>query len=65
MKLIDPEHAFLAIHHPITLEVLALGRTKRLASAFQRMALWLEHLVCMYPGCHVPAHQCQAHHIIR
>ena len=65
MELIDPEHAFLAIHHPVTFEVLALGRTKRLASAFQRMALWLEHPVCMYPGCHVPAHQCQAHHIIR
>ena len=62
-ELIDPEDSYLAIHHPVSLEVLAFGRTRRLASQFQRLALWLEHPVCMYPGCSVPASRCQAHHI--
>lgn len=63
-ELIDPEDSYLAIHHPVSLEVLAFGRTRRLASQFQRLALWLEHPVCMYPGCSVPASRCQAHHIV-
>ena len=48
-ELIDPEDSYLAIHHPVSLEVLAFGRTRHLASQFQRLALWLEH-----PGVHVP-----------
>ncbi len=44
-------------------DVLALGRTKRLASRAQRRALLVrDHGVCQFPGCH-QAHHLEAHHL--
>ena len=43
--------------------VLDLGRTTRLFSSAQVKALWLRDRGCTFPGCGIPAHWCQAHHL--
>jgi hypothetical protein len=44
--------------------VLDLGRTQRLATATQKAALTARDRGCIIPGCPVPAHACDAHHVI-
>jgi hypothetical protein len=41
---------------------LYLGRTKRFASAGQRIVLHARDRGCTFPGCTVPGYGCQAHH---
>ena len=36
---------------------------RRFASEPQRLAAILEHLVCTWPGCDIPAAKCQIHHL--
>ena len=43
-------------------EVLDLGRTVRLHTPAQRIALRLRHTTCTVEGCSVPAAWCHAHH---
>jgi len=43
--------------------ILAYGRTRRLATPTQRLALTARDRGCSFPGCHRPATWCQAHHI--
>src|SRR6478672_1576044 len=43
---------------------LDLGRTTRLASPAQLLALWHRDRGCTQPGCSVPPTWCHAHHII-
>ncbi|PRQ11829.1 hypothetical protein C1Y63_04085 [Corynebacterium sp. 13CS0277] len=62
-RIIDDSCTWLAIHDPIHGVPLFLGRTRRLAGAHQRLALWLHQSTCAYPGCDVPAHRCQVHHL--
>lgn len=45
-------------------EVLDLGVTARLFSRAQTKVLWLRDGGCSFPGCSVPAHWCDAHHIV-
>ncbi len=45
-------------------EVLDLGRTARLFVPGQLKALWLRDRVCTFPGCGMPAHWCDAHHVL-
>ena len=42
---------------------LYLGRTRRLASVAQRIAIWLRDRGCTRPGCGAPASHTQAHHV--
>jgi len=42
---------------------LNLGRTQRLATADQWIALRVRDRGCVAPGCHRPADYCQAHHL--
>ncbi|MGH3725552.1 MAG: HNH endonuclease signature motif containing protein [Mycobacterium sp.] len=42
---------------------LYLGRTKRIASADQRIVLHAKDRGCTHPGCHVPGYLCEVHHI--
>ncbi|WP_133119226.1 HNH endonuclease signature motif containing protein, partial [Mycolicibacterium brumae] len=42
---------------------LWLGRTKRLASADQRLVLFARDKGCTKPGCTRSAYRCQAHHL--
>ena len=44
--------------------VLDLGRTQRLASARQRIALRAMYRTCAFPGCDVPFARCEIHHLI-
>ncbi len=44
-------------------QVLDLGRTTRLFSPAHVKALWLRDRGCTFPGCSIPAHWCQAHHL--
>ena len=44
-------------------ELLDLGRTTRLATPAQRLALWHRDRGCTYPGCSIPPTWCEAHHV--
>lgn len=54
LLLVDAEHC-----------PLYLGRTRRLASAAQRIALFGSERGCSAPGCGTPAAYCQVHHAVR
>jgi Domain of unknown function (DUF222)/HNH endonuclease len=42
---------------------LAVGRTRRTATAAQRRALAARDRGCLIPGCQIPAEACQVHHL--
>ena len=42
---------------------LDLGRTTRLVTPAQLTALWLRDRHCTFPGCDIPAHWTDAHHL--
>jgi Domain of unknown function (DUF222)/HNH endonuclease len=44
-------------------EILDLGRMRRLASPALRHAVGLRDGHCAFPGCEVPIHRCELHHI--
>lgn len=44
-------------------EILDLGRTQRLFTPKQRKALLARDKGCTFPGCHMPGHWTEAHHI--
>ncbi|MEO5679150.1 MAG: DUF222 domain-containing protein [Acidimicrobiales bacterium] len=43
--------------------VIDLGRTTRLVTAAQRLALEIRDRGCVFPGCHRPPGWCDAHHL--
>lgn len=43
---------------------LDVGRSKRLFTGAQRLALWRRDHGCTFPGCTVPATWCDAHHVV-
>ncbi|MCB0930248.1 MAG: HNH endonuclease signature motif containing protein [Mycolicibacterium insubricum] len=53
---------FLAVYDKHTNIPLYLGRSKRIATAGQRIMLTNRDLGCTFPGCTTPANRCQAHH---
>jgi uncharacterized protein DUF222 len=55
---------YLYIYDKHTRESLYLGRTKRLASAAQRIALHARERGCTRPGCIVGGYDCQVHHAV-
>ncbi|MGI8418822.1 MAG: DUF222 domain-containing protein [Nakamurella sp.] len=44
-------------------EILDVGRTHRLFTPGQLKALWLRDRHCTFPGCQIPAHWTDAHHL--
>ncbi len=44
-------------------EILDQGRAERLFTPAQIKALWLRDRHCTFPGCQVPAHRTDAHHL--
>jgi Domain of unknown function (DUF222) len=44
--------------------VVDLGTDVRLFTAAQLKRLWLRDQHCTYPGCDMPAHWCDAHHLV-
>ena len=63
IRLAANAHHYLCIYDKHTRELLYLGRTKRLASKAQRIALYGLERGCTRPGCTAPAYWCQVHHI--
>lgn len=45
-------------------QVLDWGRERRLFTVAQTKRLWLRDGGCTYPGCDLPAHWAQAHHLV-
>ncbi|MEU0495564.1 HNH endonuclease signature motif containing protein [Mycobacterium sp. NPDC006124] len=56
-------HHYLAVFDEHTNQALYLGRTKRLASAAQRIVLHARDRGCTKPGCTVPGYGTQVHHM--
>ncbi len=56
---------YLSIFDKATRRALWLGRTKRIASADQRIVLHERDRGCTFPGCTVPGYGSQAHHATR
>ncbi|MEZ0340039.1 HNH endonuclease signature motif containing protein [Mycobacterium sp. pV006] len=55
-------HHYLAVFDDHTEQALYLGRTKRCASAAQRIMLHAKYRGCTRPGCDACGYRCQAHH---
>jgi hypothetical protein len=62
IRMASHSHHYLVLFDKHTREPLYLGRTKRLASAGQRIVLHARDRGCTFPGCTVPGYGCQAHH---
>ena len=53
---------YLSIFDEVSGRTLWLGRTKRIASADQRIVMHERDRGCTFPGCTVSGYDCQAHH---
>jgi hypothetical protein len=62
IRMASHAHHYLVIYDKHTREPLYLGRTKRIATAAQRLVLYNRDRGCTRPGCTAPAYHCQAHH---
>ena len=62
IRLASHAHHYLCIYDSHTQIPLYLGRSKRIASTGQRLALFGMEGGCSRPGCTVPADRCQVHH---
>ncbi len=56
---------YLTIFDGVTGQALWLGRTKRIASADQRIVLHARDRGCTKPGCTVPGYAAQVHHAVK
>ncbi|ULE34462.1 HNH endonuclease signature motif containing protein [Mycobacterium sp. IDR2000157661] len=64
IRLASQAHHYLSIFDKHTQEPLYLGRTKRLASAGQRIVLHSRDRGCTAPDCTVAGYGCQVHHAV-
>nr|WP_260762094.1 HNH endonuclease signature motif containing protein [Mycobacterium sp. SMC-4] len=55
-------HHYLAVFDEHTEQALYLGRTKRCATAGQRIMLHSKYRGCTRPGCDASGYRCQVHH---
>ncbi|GAB3929542.1 HNH endonuclease [Microlunatus endophyticus] len=62
--LADEAEIVRTVFHKQTREVLSLGRTRRLASYAQTLALAARDGGCTFPGCDKSPKWCQRHHIV-
>lgn len=54
---------YLCVFDTHTARPLYLGRSKRIASADQRIVLHAKDRGCSAPGCHIPGYLTQVHHV--
>ncbi len=54
---------YLAVFDEHSDRPLYLGRTRRIASADQRVVLYAKDRGCTHPGCDVPGYWCEIHHV--
>jgi hypothetical protein len=62
IRLASHAHHYLVVFEDHTRIPLYLGRSKRLASAGQRIVLHSRDRGCTFPGCPVRGYGCQVHH---
>jgi hypothetical protein len=62
IRMASHAHHYLTIYDKHTQEPLYLGRSRRCASAGQRIVLHALERGCTHPGCTVPGYNCQVHH---
>ncbi|MBF6170726.1 HNH endonuclease signature motif containing protein [Nocardia blacklockiae] len=62
LRLASHAHHYLALFDRDTGRPLYLGRSKRIASADQRIVLHARDIGCTFPGCAKPGYLCQTHH---
>jgi hypothetical protein len=62
IRLASHAHHYVVIYDKHTEEPLYLGRSRRIASAGQRIVLHAQDRGCTFPGCTVPSYGCQVHH---
>ncbi|WP_167101867.1 HNH endonuclease signature motif containing protein [Mycobacterium sp. DL592] len=65
IRMAVPSYSYLAVFDGVTGKSLWLGRTKRLASADQRIMLLAKDRGCTAPGCTVRGYDCHVHHATR
>ena len=63
IRMASHAYHYLAIFDSHTECALYLGRTRRIASADQRIVLHAKDRGCTAPGCNVPGYLCEAHHV--
>jgi hypothetical protein len=62
IRMATPKNNYLAVFDGVTGQSLWLGRSKRLASADQRIMLLAKYRGCTAPGCTVNGYNSQVHH---
>ena len=65
IRMASHSYHYLTIFDTVTGRALWLGRTKRIASADQRIVLHNRDRGCTHPGCTVPGYASQVHHAAR
>jgi hypothetical protein len=65
IRLASHAHHYLVIFDQHTREPLYLGRSRRCATAGQRIVLHAKDRGCTHPGCTVPGYGCQVHHAVK
>ena len=63
IRMASHAHHYSAVFDKHTSEALYLGRTRRCASAAQRIVLHARDRGCTKPGCTVPGYGAQVHHV--
>ncbi len=64
IKLASHAYHYLIIFDKTTGRTLHLGRSRRIASADQRIVLLAKHRGCTRPGCTIAGADCQVHHAV-
>jgi len=63
IRMASHAYHYLAIFRDADGRPLYLGRSKRIASADQRIVLHAKERGCSAPGCDVPGYLCEVHHV--
>jgi hypothetical protein len=63
IRIASHSYHYLVIFDDVTGRPLYLGRTKRIASADQRIVLHVKDRGCSRPGCTAPGYRCEVHHV--
>lgn len=63
IRMASHAHHYLCVFDRHTERALYLGRTRRIASADQRIVLHAKDRGCTAPGCDIPGYLCETHHV--
>ncbi len=63
IRMASHAHHYLCVFDRHTERALYLGRTRRIASADQRIVLHAKDRGCTAPGCDMPGYLCETHHV--